>query len=54
MTRSIRALILQACKEYRRDGVVSIDLQTELMSEGYDISQLDREVERITHHNGDI
>jgi hypothetical protein len=54
VTRAIRALILKACKEYRQDGVVSVDLQTELMSEGYDISQLDREVERITHYNGDV
>lgn len=48
MTRAIKGLLELAAQEaLNNDGVVPTDTAMRLAAEGYDITKLDREIERI-------
>jgi hypothetical protein len=53
MTRAIRGLLGRAAQAaLSNDGVVPTDIAMELASEGYDLDNLDMDVERILTENG--
>lgn len=53
MTRAIKALLGRATQAaLSNDGVVPADIALELASEGYDLDNLDLDVERILKENG--
>lgn len=47
MTRAISGLLSRAASAAEEDGVVPTDIAMSLSAEGYDLSALDRDVERI-------
>lgn len=53
MTRAIKTILGRAAQAaLSNDGVVPTDIAMELASEGYDIDNLDMDVERILKENG--
>ncbi|WP_158285812.1 MULTISPECIES: hypothetical protein [unclassified Caulobacter] len=47
MNQYVRRLFNDAVLEHRTDGVVSSDTQMRLAAEGYDLAQLDRDIDRV-------
>lgn len=47
MTRAISALLAKAVTAYQLEGIIPTDIAADLAVEGYDLTALDSDVERI-------
>lgn len=47
MTRAIHGLLTRAASAFAEDGIVPTDIAMQLGAEGYDLTTLDADVERI-------